>query len=173
MLGAAGNGTAAWLSHRITKLRDGEALISLKGANTRACRLFFDNRNITDVEVRNGRGGPGQRAPRLGNPIPELGSRQVRLWSREWGRGWDVEVSWGEGLRGAGAGDGVKVEAEKGAGKGTLEGRIVCLWSDVNERGAIPAYEELMTHLPAWAVITKVGMYRALYLSPLQTVTIY
>ncbi|RPB12645.1 hypothetical protein P167DRAFT_522748 [Morchella conica CCBAS932] len=151
--GAAGNGTAAWLEHSVTKLRDGEALVSLKGANTRACRLFFDNRNITDVEVRNGRGAPGQRAPRLGNPIPEMGSRQVRLWSREWGRGWDVEVSWGGGIREKGV-----EKDEKGGkgGKGTLEGRIVCLWSDVNERGAIPAYEELMTHLPAWAVITKV-----------------
>ncbi|KAI5838323.1 hypothetical protein DFP73DRAFT_485917 [Morchella snyderi] len=152
--GTAGNGIAAWLRHNITKLHDGKALVSLAGANTRACRILFDNRNITDVEVRNGRGGPGQRAPRLGNPIPEDGSRQLRLWSREWGRGWDVELTWGGKSAESGAG-GEQGGGYGGTGKGTLEGRIVCLWSDVNDSGAIPAYVELMTHLPAWAVVTK------------------
>lgn len=38
-----------------------------------------------------------------------------------------------------------------------LEGDVVCLWSDQNERGVIPALDEVRRFMPVWSVVTKLG----------------
>lgn len=127
-----------WLSYNITRVENAtEAVISLKGKNTRACRLYFD-RSIEDLRVE---GSVASDATH--KAVGENGSTEVRLWSREWGRGWNVTVKW-------------KAEAEGRKGEG-LDGRVVCLWSDANESGVIPALEEVRMFMPRWAQVSKLG----------------
>ena len=38
-----------------------------------------------------------------------------------------------------------------------LDGRVVCLWSDDNETGVIPALDEIRHFAPNWVAITKYG----------------
>jgi hypothetical protein len=46
----------------------------------------------------------------------------------------------------------------KRAVAGGLEGRIVCLWSDTNG-DEIPAFNEVVTYLPPWAIVLGAGQY--------------
>lgn len=107
----------------------------ISGLDTRACKLVF-NRSITDFSVE------GAGADRRFAKTSEGGSRELRLWSRTWGRGWNVSVSWGAG------------EGDDGEGDG-LDGRVVCMWSDANQRGTIPALDEVWRFAPAWVAVTK------------------
>ena len=82
--------------------------------------------------------------------MPEGGSNEIRLWSRTWDRAWTVEVSW------AGPGSDYEGDSEKIAkGNGTMTGKVMCLWSDVNQVGLIPAFDEAMHYAPEWVAITK------------------
>lgn len=187
------DGTADWIFYNITKLGDGKAKISLTGKNTRACKLIF-HKPVTGIEVSDGhwkelRSGnlsksimhynkaPAKKthkSPTLGNPIPTHGTRELRLWSRDWERGWDVEVTWEEAEPTFAATSGghnsesavntefmsIKRDDNKDGdnSKGGLDGRVVCLWSDAN-KGAeeIPALEEVRRYLPVWAIASKLG----------------
>lgn len=188
------NGMADWVFYNITKLGDGKAKISLAGKNTRACKLIF-HKPVTGIEVLNGHweetgdgnlskstmrhGSPikSHKSPTLGNPIPTHGTKELRLWSREWERGWDVEVSWEK------ADSTFAVTPDEHSSenvvhtelmaikrtveddnkdddnsKGGLDGRVVCLWSDANrDAEEIPALEEVRRYLPVWAIASKLG----------------
>ncbi|KAJ9637177.1 hypothetical protein H2199_007463 [Coniosporium tulheliwenetii] len=133
-----------WLSYNISRVENAtEAVISLKGKNTRACRLYFD-KPIEDLHVE------GSAAPDATHkPVGENGSTEVRLWSREWGRGWNVHVKWKAEE---------KADADAGDGNGEgMDGRVVCLWSDANESGVVPALEEVRMFMPSWAQVSKLG----------------
>ena len=122
-------GYADWLHFNTTRLENAnEAVISLVGNNTRSCRLTFDT-PIADFRVEGSDTDP--RFP----GIPEEGVKQIRLWSRDWERGWNVTVKWG-GDRG-------------------LDGRAVCLWNDEAGRVRVPALEEFRRFAPDWATVTK------------------
>ncbi len=69
--------------------------------------------------------------------MAENGSRELRLWSRTWDRTWAVDVSWSE---------------EEGEG---LNGTVVCLWSDANQIGTIPALDEARRFAPGWVGVSK------------------
>ncbi|KAI9692180.1 MAG: hypothetical protein M1822_006410 [Bathelium mastoideum] len=116
------------------------ARFELAGRNTRACRLEFA-RAITNYSVEGADPMPDGRF----EVVDKDGCTELRLWSREWERGWNVTVSWENG----GGGDGGE---EEGQG---LDGRVVCLWSDANEAGAIPALEEVWRFMPAWSTAVK------------------
>jgi len=73
-------------------------------------------------------------------PVPQGGSKEIRLWSRTWENTWKVDVRWNN---------------EKLADG--MNGKVVCLWSDVNQRGVIPAYDEAQHYAPEWVAITKAG----------------
>lgn len=188
------NGMTDWIFYNVTKLQDGKAKISFGGKNTRACKVLFD-KPVTSIEVLNGHGedlrngnlskslmnhskSPVKRmkSPTLGNPIPDKGTRELRLWSREWERGWDVEVTWEKENATSIASDesdpGNTVHTELMAAKraaqgdnksddnskGGLGGRLVCLWSDANrDSDEIPALEEVRRYLPTWAIASKLG----------------
>ncbi len=109
------------------------ARFSISGRETRACKIVFD-RPITDFSVEGA--GEDKRFAKTS----EFGSRELRLWSRTWDRGWNVSVRWDAGEEGEGAG---------------MDGRVVCLWSDANERGRIPALDEVWRFAPAWVAVTK------------------
>jgi hypothetical protein len=133
-----------WLSFNVTRLNasdsDNKARFVLYGQNTRACKLVFDSPQIASFHVE-GQAPRDKRFP----PVPEHGSQEIRLWSRTWGRAWTVDVSWDNPLSRGG---------HTGA-NGTMKGKVVCLWSDVNKNGVIPAFDEAMHYVPQWSAITK------------------
>ncbi|PSN68190.1 putative zinc metalloprotease [Corynespora cassiicola Philippines] len=119
-----------WLSYSIFKgAKANEATIRVVGQNTRACRILFDT-PITDLAIDG-----AVSDPRF-NATGEHGTREVRLWHREWSQPWNVSVTWEHSTN------------------ATLSGRVVCLWSDANS-GDIPAFDEVQHYIPVWAIATK------------------
>lgn len=124
--------TDDWLDYSIVHSnKTGRATIRVAGQNTRACRIAFDS-PISDVTVAGAVSDPRFKA------VGETGSRELRLWHREWSQPWDVSVTWNT------------KENSK------LSGRIICLWSDANS-GQIPAFDELQHYLPVWAIPSKIA----------------
>lgn len=119
-----------WLDFKITKnMTANKAMIRVVGQNTRACRILFDS-PIADLVVDG-----GVSDPRF-NATGAHGSREVRLWHREWSQPWNVSVAWDRNTN------------------STLSGKVVCLWSDANA-GEIPSFTEAQLYLPVWAIATK------------------
>ncbi|KAI5849655.1 hypothetical protein DFP73DRAFT_619238, partial [Morchella snyderi] len=128
------NKVSTWVKHSTEKLADGKGRITLQGKNSRGCRLFFDNKNATSFDILD---SPSRS---FGSALPISGTNQLRLWSREPSRIWQVELTWGR-LTDKGN---EKIEAFKN------EQEIVCLWSDTTG-DKIPAFNEVVTYLPPWA----------------------
>ena len=132
------HGYADWLHINVTRLQGkNEAHFNIWGRDTRACRILFNN-PISDFNVEGA--GTDHRYKR----VPEAGSKEIRLWSRTWEKPWNGKVRWdvGEG----------KQEGEEG-----LDGRAVCLWSDDNETGVIPALDEVRHFAPVWVAVSKLS----------------
>ncbi|CBX93600.1 predicted protein [Plenodomus lingam JN3] len=108
-----------------------KATIRLVGQNTRACRIVFDM-PILDLAVAG-----GVSDPRF-DPIGTMGSREVRLWHRQWSQPWNVSVTW---------------DARQHS---RFSGKVICLWSDANA-GEIPALTEVLHYLPVWAIPSKIS----------------
>ena len=125
-----------WLSFNVSRsVRDAtEASFILSGRNTRACKILFDS-TISDVHVH----GSGPDDKRF-QSVPEGGSKEIRLWSRTWGTPWTVDVGW------------ESQEDNNGTG---IKGKVVCIWSDANHDGVIPALDEAKHYLPDWVAVTK------------------
>lgn len=130
-------GYADWLAFNASRAPDGttSARFQVSGLATRACKILF-NRPISDFAVA----GAGEHS--RFRKVSEHGATELRLWSRTWEQGFDVTVRWI-------AGDG-----EEGDG---LDGRVVCLWSDANESGVIPALDEARRFAPTWVAISNAG----------------
>ncbi|PUU77891.1 hypothetical protein B9Z19DRAFT_1101645 [Tuber borchii] len=122
-----------WISYNVTKTGDGKATITLGGRNTRACKLLFNK--------------PLAKSPTLGDPIPGFpNTRELRLWSRDWERGWSVELTWEKG------------EDRREDEKSNSRVIVVCLWSDGNKvSDEIPALHEIRRYLPVWAIASKLA----------------
>ena len=101
----------------------------LSAHDSRACRIQFSH-PITTFRIA----GSGPEDPRFPISNPE-GSRELRLWSRTWDREWRGQFSW--------------------KGDKEMSGRVVCLWSDANTPGTIPALDEVWKYAPVWAAVTK------------------
>jgi len=156
-------GTAKWLVATASRLTPTSALISVKGTNTRVCRLYFDNRRIRSYHVYEvGFGGAvvpssASRA-QSAYPIPKEGLDWLWLWSRTWDKPFIVEVAWDQDSDE----DGPSSNTTSG-----LSGRVACEWAEYESgtlgmtttvgTGAIPAYEEVLAYLPSWAVSSKVS----------------
>lgn len=118
-----------WLNFNVTKSGN-TALFSLQGLNTKICRLYLDN-EVSNVAVEGG--ASDDRHPN----VPDGGSNQVRLFSRTWDKTFRVNVTWNEGQA-----------------KGQT-GRVACFWSDANQPGTIPAFDEVRRFEPVWSAVTK------------------
>ncbi|KIX94908.1 uncharacterized protein Z520_09218 [Fonsecaea multimorphosa CBS 102226] len=146
----------SWLTFNLTRLNysDSEykARFVLFGKNTRACKLVFETANITSFHVA----GQAPRDTRF-PPVPDGGSQEIRLWSRTWARAWTVDVNWDiPAASSKRSSDPEDPNAHTiSIANSTLSGRVVCLWSDVNMNGVIPAFDEVMHYVPAWAAISK------------------
>ncbi|RHZ49111.1 M28 family metallopeptidase [Aspergillus thermomutatus] len=124
-----------WLSYTLTKSdNETKAQFTISGRNTRACKLVFD-RPISRFAVAD-----SAYDPRFPHVSPQ-GTKEIRLWSREWGHAWTVEVEW----------------SEDGDGEEGLSGRVVCLWSDGNTDGVIPALDEVRRYVPVWVGVSKLS----------------
>ncbi|KAH0842992.1 hypothetical protein AYO21_03293 [Fonsecaea monophora] len=147
---------ASWLSFNVTRLNNSDGKIQARfvvlGKNTRACKLVFETTAITNFHVT----GQAPRDARFPS-VPEGGSQEIRLWSRTWGRAWTVDVSWDNPIVTPDESrDSINLYHSKISGdNSTMSGRVVCLWSDANRNGVIPAFDEAMHYVPAWAAITK------------------
>ena len=75
-------------------------------------------------------GSSGHVQPQF--PFPAGGVEELRLWSRSWGRSFEVNVTWN--------------------GAAGLAGRAACEWA---EEGSVPALTEIVGFLPPWARVAK------------------
>lgn len=131
-----GNNTKpkSWLDYEVQKSnKSNEATIRVVGQNSRACKLTFDT-PVVDLAVAD----VGAVSDPRFNVTGQHGTRELRLWHREWSQPWNVSVSWNNDAN-------VK-----------FSGRVVCLWSDANA-GDIPAFDEVQHYLPVWAIATKIA----------------
>lgn len=123
---------ASWLDYSVQKSNNAnEATIRVVGQNTRSCRIQLD----TPADSLRIAGAVSD--PRF-NATGEHGTRELRLWHREWSQPWNVSVTWNSDTN------------------STFSGRVLCLWADANA-GAIPAFDEVQHYLPVWAIATKFG----------------
>ncbi|OBZ69777.1 Vacuolar membrane protease [Grifola frondosa] len=138
-----------FLDLKTTRLNAISAIISIKGANTRGCRLYFD-KPITSYFVHDASESASSRSTaskmhlQPGYGMPSGGVKELRLWSRTWDRTFEVEVGW-----------------EEGDGSDVIEGRAACEWAEYASTAVspnssqIPALEEVKQFLPLWATLTK------------------
>ena len=142
-----------WINFSMKRTqRRNEATIQLQGKNTRACRIYF-NQPVKHIEVidTNHKNATLHtlsykatfESEEANGAGPEID--QVRLWSRKWDGKWEVRIRWEPKAIGEDRGDDVT----------DLDGRVACLWSDANERGTIPAFDEAVRFVPVWVGLTK------------------
>ncbi|KIJ66081.1 hypothetical protein HYDPIDRAFT_110222 [Hydnomerulius pinastri MD-312] len=132
-----------WVSSSVVSMGSNSARIAVRGLNTRSCTLQFANRRVSKFTVI----GDGEKGLQKGYEIPEKGLEQIRLWSRDFGAEFEVEVEWQDG-------DSSDQDAK---------GRISCGWAEYESAtvgggrtgGKIPSLEEVIQFLPEWAVISK------------------
>ena len=141
-----------WMNYSINRTQgSNEATIKVQGKNTRACRLYFDQ-PATYVHVINSRNKNDRLHSEVMNATfiqqaayeADSGTNQVRLWSREWDGSWEIRINWASHAK-----EGRRDDYT------SFEGMVACLWSDVNDRGTIPAYDEAEQFLPVWVGMTK------------------
>ncbi|KAF8161606.1 hypothetical protein B0H34DRAFT_796365 [Crassisporium funariophilum] len=160
-----GGGSIRWddddeeyFSAAVRRTGPSSARISVKGRNTRACRVYFDSRPAAEYVVKAPEGSPPIKGMQRGYEVGEGGVKEVRLWSRTWGRQFVLDVEFGA--------------KDNSSALTTLDmqGRIACEWAEYEsgtvDHGSgvkgknepkIPAFEEVLTYLPEWAVVSKMA----------------
>ncbi|KAF8078261.1 putative zinc metalloprotease [Lyophyllum atratum] len=134
-----------WLRSSISRLSPTSARIWLRGTNTRACRVYFDNAKVANWTVLGGT--PGVQKGYEGYETRKgEGLKELRIWSRTWNREFVVDVEFVEGPK-------------------KINGSVACGWSEYESGrvgvhdgtggSTIPAYEEALRFLPRWATLTK------------------
>lgn len=114
--------------------------------------------------------GGVSRDPRFGKYPPE-GFQRIQIWRRDRDRPWNLTLFLNERSKSFGGGaDSVEQSPEGQDGelkarsadwvlpttrKDQFKVRISCAWSDANEPGTIPAFDELLKYMPTWAAVTK------------------
>lgn len=132
-----------WISFSISHPEPDSSSVrfELSGQNTRNCRITTDGNHIKSFNVI------GSSAPdfRFLNPSPD-GLNRIILWSRTWDNKWTVDI------------DFLQYDSpEADEIEESITGRIVCLWSDNNRVGLIPALDEVKQFSPAWVAVTKLS----------------
>ncbi|KAH8658783.1 putative zinc metalloprotease [Tricladium varicosporioides] len=127
----------SWLTYNVTRAdKQNKATFHISGKETKACIIRFDD-PFTGFKVHGAAKSDGKWAD-----VPETGSDQIKLWHRDWEREWVVDVEW-------------PVSEGKKEGDEGRSGRVVCLWSDHNVPGTIPALDEVQRFAPEWTSIVK------------------
>ncbi|KAF5322344.1 hypothetical protein D9619_002200 [Psilocybe cf. subviscida] len=156
------------------------AQITVRGQNTRNCRVYFESHAIADFNIwtNNAESEDDLSLGRRLTPHGEMqegyeigpnGVNELRLWSRSWDREFGLDVDW-------------RSFANKTSPSETLRGRISCNWNEYESAlvgniprntklpnvqlvtvaaakdtasAKVPAYEEALTFLPDWVTLTK------------------
>ncbi len=127
-----------WLNHIVVRHEGtNSATFKIEGNNTKACAIRFA-RPVKAVSVKGA--GKDDRF----ESVPEAGSKEVKLWHRDWDGEWEVDVEW-------------PVSEGKGLGEEGMEGRVVCLWADANKQGTVQALEEVRRYAPEWVGLSKLS----------------
>ena len=142
-----------WMFVNATRGLEGAntARFLIRAQNSRGCKINFDP-PITSLHVEGG------ASSRLYKPVGENGTKELMLWSREWTKTFDIQVSWGEEAKRRRRIvqdiliDGVEQSAANQTG---LDARVACWWNDDNVPGSIPALRELRRFAPTWVAISK------------------
>ena len=130
-------GMADWLTYNVTRVKGhNKATFHISGLETRACIIRWDE-PFTAFHVHGATHNDGKWSD-----VPATGSDQIKLWHRDWDRKWVVDVEW-------------PVSTGKKDGDEGRSGRVVCLWSDHNMPGTIPALDEVQKFSPKWTSTVK------------------
>ena len=137
-----------WISFNITKpdqTNQRKAQFQISGKNTRACKIVFnENTPVPDFHVA-GSAYDEQRFPHATPGSDRGGTREIRLWSRRWENTWTVDVDLPD----------IKTNTDEKSK--VLGGKVICLWSDQNQIGLIPALDEVRQYAPVWAGVSKLA----------------
>jgi hypothetical protein len=109
-------------------------VFDISGANTRACRLYFSS-PFANLTISNA----GDKAAVM-KPGRSDNAQRVYLYSRDWDAKWSVNVTFDH-----------EVEKQQHG----VEGKVVCVWSDANQVGTVPAFDEVKHFMPVWSAVTK------------------
>ena len=166
---------ASSLTPNLYKDKSPKQLVSIEtvdGSNESKARLRIDALDSRLCYVRTSRpiygfavDGASARDPRFGK-FPSEGFSSVQLWRRDRDRPWTLNLYLNERNSLAAV-----VESEQKESKivedGELKARsanqsadrlevtVSCAYSDANTPGTIPALDELLKYMPAWAAVTK------------------
>lgn len=110
------------------------ATLTLRCANSKAGVFVFDE-PVSSISIADG------SKPQGSSVVAEGGTYQIHLFSRTWEKTFELNVTWEDGRH-----------SPKGK-----KGRAVCLWSDANQVGTIPAFDELRRYQPVWSAVTKMS----------------
>jgi hypothetical protein len=135
-----GVGGKQWIKLAATRVNETNGRITIRGKNTRNCRLYFDRpiRGFSMVGVGNSTLQPGY------DQVGPEGIRVLKLFSRQWDHPFVVDVTIEDGAK--------------------INGMAACEWTEYESGvaggmggtgGKIPALEEALTFLPKWAVLSK------------------
>ena len=126
-----------WLAYDAERVPGkNKARFRIWGEQTKACALRFDD-PFTSFQVE-GAAPNNEDSANVGE------SNQIKLWHRDWKREWVVDVEWA-------ASEG------KQPGEEDRWGTVVCLWSDHNQPGVIPALDEVEKFMPVWTSVVKLS----------------
>ncbi|KAF8552963.1 hypothetical protein OG21DRAFT_1442723 [Imleria badia] len=136
-----------WVSYYVDRKGSNSARITVQGLNTRFCTLTLDNRRISKVSVV----GDGAKGLQKGYDMPAEGLSEIQLWSRDFGKRFEVAVEWKDG------------GASESKAEDEVKGRVSCGWDEHEgatigggqSGGKIPSLEEVVSFLPEWAVVSK------------------
>jgi hypothetical protein len=130
-------GFSDWLTFNVTRPKgQNKATFHISGLETKACIIRWDE-PFCAFHVHGAASNDGKWSD-----IPDTGSDQIKLWHRDWDREWVVDAEW-------------PISEGKEAGEEGRSGRVVCLWSDHNMPGTIPALDEVQRFAPTWTSVVK------------------
>ena len=149
-----------WMFVNVTRGPEGSntARILISAQNSRGCKIDFDP-PVTSLHVEGSASSP------LYKPVGDNGTKELMLWSREWGKTFDVQVAW-EGESETQRRDVQQtipdqaehdVKDQVAANQTGLNARVACWWNDDNVPGSIPALRELRRYAPTWVALVGGG----------------
>jgi len=138
---SSGASLEKWVTTSLERTGSDSARIKVQGLNTRSCALQFSGKGVRSFNLTD----DGAKGLQHGSNVPEHGLEQILLWSRDWGKEFEVDVDFTGG------------EDEK------VKGRVSCSWAEYESAtvgggrtgGKIPSLEEVILFLPEWAVVRR------------------
>ncbi|KAI7665678.1 endoplasmic reticulum metallopeptidase 1, partial [Hortaea werneckii] len=140
----------SWLDFNISLTSPHSASLTFQGRNTKQYRLSFPPHQPppSSLKIHNGNLSSSVEDPRFGPSLPSSSSSSslppttLRIIPRTWDARIRVDVSWPAEK------DGVhNVEG--------FHGEVMALWSDANQPGVIPGFDEVRRFAPRWSLVTK------------------